>query len=155
MNDDTLLSGPPIDLLDEASVFGLSHCEILELFSERRHFGYWRFDGENAYLSGHVTGLTEEKASSPRDTKDDLFHPRIEPGVRAELHEKMRCAFRERRGHSVTYPVTLGNGAVRMFTSSADFREHEDGSADLFGIFYERFIPARVIALQEAENLEE
>jgi hypothetical protein len=155
MNDHIPRGGAPDELLGQASIFGLSHCEILQLFSDRRRFGYWRFDGEKAYVSGNLAGLTYEIVDRAEGSQIEIFHPRIEPELRSALHEKMRDAFRERRSYSATYPVLLTNGVVRMFTSSADFREHEDGSSDLFGIFYERFLPARLVAMQEAENLQE
>ena len=139
------------ELLEDAPSFGFSPCQILSLFSDRRHFGYWLFDGDKVYVSGALAGFGDHANASDENSRVEQFRPRIDPDIRVRMHDAMRTAFAEKRGFSVTYPVTRTDGLQRMFTSAAEYRVHEDGSADLFGIFYERFLPARMVSLLEKE----
>lgn len=132
-------------LLAEAANIGVSPCEIVSLFIERRRFGCWRFDGSKVLVSGNFQDVPVDAGDVA--SSQQIFTPAIAPEERRRLHAMMMEAFEAKAAFAQTYTVNVPKEGARTFRSRALYRAPEADETDLFGIAYQCFLPIRTISL--------
>lgn len=131
----------------EISDFRLSPQEMIDLLSMYDPYGVWRMDLESGSVHWsrdvfEIHGL--EYSDGPVDLNAALaaYHPDDAKIVAQLLDETIE----KKSGFRFVLRLKQSNGRYKMVKSTCRYRQNQDGSEELYGLFSEFQLPIRNIA---------
>jgi len=130
--------------------FNLNAEDLLEILSSFDPYGLWRLDLESGQFFWsrdvfNVHGL--EPAEGPVDMNEafKLYHPEDA----RTLGRLIDDAIRSKSGYRFVLRLRMPDGKYRLVKSVARYREPEDGTGELVGVFSRFALDIRSIATVE------